>query len=1106
MSLGKRIGAGILSAGLMMQMISGAFTASAAFVTATSPEDGTKEALSDDFMGVVFEREKVSAIDGTDVTDVFRMNYYAYNVNGGGTKFYLKFDPTLVTPFDTEALVPLSEADYADSAYLAMRGAIYTVGDKEVDITDSKKGCMMYVTQEIENAADGSPMKSVSVEQGPSTNVTKNGASFGWSANRFPLTKSGNGYWLGSVYFQLNEGVKLSQVARTAFGTDGSNKATPSGVCISQGADLSANHIYFTGFPTPAVAPTNVTATPASSQVVAGESTDVTVSADAPTDGGTLSFAVYKATGSGATTGGTAVTAFAPGPKLSFKPEADAHYYVVARNTKTQDGEESTADTAANTTFTYSVATAITAVSVGMTAPEEGAALKDATVDGAAAYTVSTVWDPDHATAQKLQDYTATVTLSAKADHLFTAAAADSITITGATGRQVSEAAVSEGGKKLTFKVVFRSGEPTYVSGTAAGGQHTYQGILTGTLKDTDLVPAKLAENLLVTAAGDGSGENLAEHGTWQFKNQNANLVAGAMPVELVWTPDGQIDGKDYLPAETQATVLVKKELTASDVEPVDADKAYDSTAALPDTAKLIVNADGKVGENELTFMISGQYCVSGVDSTANTDAATSKHFVVTGATDKDETLKNSVYYVMPSDLSTFIVGGAKIEKATPVLALGNLSQTVGSVGEVTVTTTPASTLEADKKGIVIEYELSKTKDAGAETEWLTWDAKTTADAAKTAGDLIKAAAAGTKFNVRTYIPAATTNFNAIAEGSAVKGELTVNAKSSGGSSGGGGSSSGSTQDKTTTTATNPDGSETTTVTDKKTGTVTETTKYTDGSSKIVEMKKDGTVTQTTTAKDGVKVVAVIQDKGSVDATVTLPSSVKSAKVTIPAPKVTAGTVLVEVGVNGEQVAKKIVVTKDGVELTLDASARFKIEDRSKAFGDVSETDWAYEPVTFVTARDLFTGISDTEFGPKQPMTRGMLATVLYRLEGAQVSGAPDFSDVTAGLYYTDAVAWAAQQGIVTGIGDGRFAAEGSITREQLAAMLYRYAKASGTSGNVTGYPDAAQVSPWASEAMNWAVDAGIISGDNNGRLNPQGNATRAEVATMLMRFVKTLA
>lgn len=358
---------------------------------------------------------------------------------------------------------------------------------------------------------------------------------------------------------------------------------------------------------------------------------------------------------------------------------------------------------------------------------------------------------------------------------------------------------------------------------------------------------------------------------------------------------------------------------------------------------------------------------------------------------------------------------------------------------------------------------------------------------------------------MRAYIPNATTNFTVIALADAATGELVIGTKSSSGGHSGG-SSSGGSSDKTTTTKTNSDGSKTTTVTDKKTGTVTETTKYADGSSKVVENRKDGTVMQTGTSKDGVKVVAVIDAKDEVDAAVTLPSSVKSAKVTIPVPKVTAGTVLIEVGANGEQIAKKTVVYEGGIVLTLDASAHFKIVDRSKSFSDVTATDWAHEPVTFVTARELFNGVSDTEFGPKQSMTRGMLATVLYRLEDAEGGGTPDFSDVAADQYYTEAVAWAAQQGIVTGFGDGRFTPEGNITREQLAVVLHRYARAPGASGDAANYPDAAQISGWASEAMDWAVGAGIISGDNDGRLNPQGNATRAEVATMLMRFVKTLA
>jgi hypothetical protein len=134
-------------------------------------------------------------------------------------------------------------------------------------------------------------------------------------------------------------------------------------------------------------------------------------------------------------------------------------------------------------------------------------------------------------------------------------------------------------------------------------------------------------------------------------------------------------------------------------------------------------------------------------------------------------------------------------------------------------------------------------------------------------------------------------------------------------------------------------------------------------------------------------------------------------------------------------------------------------------------------------------------------MTRGMLVTVLYRLEGSPQGATESFADVKPDKYYAGAVAWAAQNKIVTGTGNG-FLPEKNISREQLAAILYRYAAPEKTTGSLDKYPDSGAVSSWATEAMGWAVGSGLIAGDNKGNLNPAGNATRAEVATTLERFI----
>ncbi|MDD6502755.1 MAG: choice-of-anchor I family protein [Oscillospiraceae bacterium] len=174
-------------------------------------------------------------------------------------------------------------------------------------------------------------------------------------------------------------------------------------------------------------------------------------------------------------------------------------------------------------------------------------------------------------------------------------------------------------------------------------------------------------------------------------------------------------------------------------------------------------------------------------------------------------------------------------------------------------------------------------------------------------------------------------------------------------------------------------------------------------------------------------------------------------------------------------------------------------------FTDVQESGWFYDAVAYVYGNGLMNGMTDTAFAPGVTMTRGMLVIILYRMAGSPaVSGAAGFGDVPAGAYYADAVAWAAANGIVTGYDAATFAPDAPITREQLVAILYRCAGASGDNAALDGFTDAASVSGYASGAMAWAVDAGLITGMGDGTLAPQGSATRAQTAVILMRFAKT--
>ena len=174
-------------------------------------------------------------------------------------------------------------------------------------------------------------------------------------------------------------------------------------------------------------------------------------------------------------------------------------------------------------------------------------------------------------------------------------------------------------------------------------------------------------------------------------------------------------------------------------------------------------------------------------------------------------------------------------------------------------------------------------------------------------------------------------------------------------------------------------------------------------------------------------------------------------------------------------------------------------------FSDVKAGDWFCDEVLYVKDNGLMNGIGDNKFGPDMQMDRAMLVTVLYRLNGEpEVSGENKFADVKEGSYYHDAVIWANENKITTGYDDGTFKPHASVTREQMAAFLYRYAEYLeadvSASADLGSYPDAAKVSSWAKDAMEWAVGAGIING-TDGKLDPAGYAIRAQVATVLMRF-----
>ena len=186
-------------------------------------------------------------------------------------------------------------------------------------------------------------------------------------------------------------------------------------------------------------------------------------------------------------------------------------------------------------------------------------------------------------------------------------------------------------------------------------------------------------------------------------------------------------------------------------------------------------------------------------------------------------------------------------------------------------------------------------------------------------------------------------------------------------------------------------------------------------------------------------------------------------------------------------------------------------EPETISFKDVNESDWFYEAVSYAVENGLMSGMSEDIFAPNTPLTREMLAVILWNLEGNPTpNDVAPFLDVTSDKYYANAIAWANENGIVAGYGD-TFGVGDSITREQFAVMLYNYAQyqgydvSVGEDTNILSYTDAFDISNYAYPAMQWACGAGIMSGNDDGTLNPQGKATRAEAATMLMNFCENV-
>ena len=260
-------------------------------------------------------------------------------------------------------------------------------------------------------------------------------------------------------------------------------------------------------------------------------------------------------------------------------------------------------------------------------------------------------------------------------------------------------------------------------------------------------------------------------------------------------------------------------------------------------------------------------------------------------------------------------------------------------------------------------------------------------------------------------------------------------------------------------------------------------------------------VTLTVTSPDGT--VRVIHDLGGT-AELSLPYTLKSGE---------TGERLTVYYLSDTGAAEKLPCTYDAaakaVTFRTDHFSTFLVvHEYSKPFTDVTLGSWYYDGVNTALANGWFSGVSATAFAPDSSMTRAMLVTVLYRMSGSPtVSGTSAFVDVSSGAWYAQAVAWAAENQLVAGYEDGTFRPDLAITRQQMAAILYRYHSWAGNTpvpgGSLSAYRDAANVAPWALEAMSWANTSGLILGTGPNTLTPNGTATRAQVAVILTGYTK---
>lgn len=710
----------------------------------------------------------------------------------------------------------------------------------------------------------------------------------------------------------------------------------------------------------------------------------------------------------------------------------------------------------------------------------------------------------------KGENYAAATGLSAGT---FTIAKAEQEALT------IDSAASVTYGKTLTLTTTGGStdGVVTYSVTNGTGSAAISGSTLTPTKAGTVTVTATKAGDTnynAVTSAEVTITIDKAE-ATADMKTATSTIVAGkSSSVTLPALPDGASYGTVSLGASTTSEMVVEPKVSGNQLaytggEAVEKDTRYTVTISVAESTnyQAYTITVTLIGSEKLTPVLTVNpivvtYTGNQVPATAITGTAKVGDTVVEGtwnwstaAIPPKDVEDSGSYHVFftPADTDTYAVAFGTVQvtinKATPT----------GTPTYTAITTSGKTLADAN-------LQIGSITPGGGQ---ITWNlGSTTVVTANTA-------------YTWTYTPTDPANYNLLT------GAITpwVCSTNPGGGSSSGGSSSSGTQTDTTK---NPDGSTTTTVT-KPDGTVTTTTTDKSGNKTQTVEKPNGATVTTVDKKDGSSSTTTVSASGTVEATVDLSENAvisaasqgqavalpmpsvpvttrrtsaptvtvnlpvgSSAQVEIPVEDVTAGTVAILVKADGsEQVIKTSLTTDNGVAVTLKDGDTVKIVDNSKSFYDVSSYYWGADAIDFATSREIFAGTSGTTFSPDLSMNRAMIVTVLAAYEGVNTTS-------TSGVWYDVGRQWAMEQGISDGTN-----MNDSLTREQLATMLWRYAGSPIAGSSLSGYVDSGDVSGYAAQAMAWAVENGLISGMNGNALAPQGTATRAQVATILMRFVE---